>query len=228
VNTIAAMPRVRRPEDLPSVAAVLRYVQVEDTVRHETANLLRRSGWHDLTGDLLAILENPGEKERFRSFAVQHLWLQLEGAGGDERKRIAEALRRFLGDRHRAVRREALQALVRMGDPLGERTAAAWLEQPDEGGVTVRDLAIRCLAGELDRRQHIAAIRRCARDENISVRLSALQALGAWKDEPSRAAFEEAVASQDRTLKETGKAALKKLDGETEKSGEIPHSRGTP
>jgi len=112
--------------------------QKDDTKRNEVANSLRESGYKGLTEDLITVLDNPDEKARFRSFAVQHLYNNYADAGESEKQKIREVLYKSLKDRHVKVRREALLALVRIGDPKGKETAVKWLTDKDKDNV--RDL----------------------------------------------------------------------------------------
>ncbi len=137
------IPRVRHEEDIPVVVSVLLDTEDDDTVRNEAANLLRRSGYSGLTDDLLKVLDDPKEGARFRAFCTQHLWMNVEKAGPDERAKIGSALHEALSDRHIPVRREALLALVRMRDPKGRETAVEWLLDEEADGL--RDAAIRCV-----------------------------------------------------------------------------------
>ncbi len=203
------MPKLRHKEDVRAVAFVLRDTTDDDTVRNEAANLLRRSSYAGLGDDLISVLDNPNEGPRFRSFAVQHLWQGATEASGGERSRIVEKLREALEDRDVPVRREALLALVRLGDEAGKEAAVRWLMA--EGGEGVRDAAIRCVR-ELDLREHASTIRRFLRDENEVVRVAAIVTLSQWADEESRPAFETAAESDSVRLRRAGKLALRTLD----------------
>lgn len=206
------LPEIRSDADFAAALRVLGDVQDDDAARNEAANLLRRSSCPGLTDALLNVLNNPAEKARFRAFAVQHLWQQTAKAAPDETERITVALHALLSDRHAAVRREALLALVRLRDPKGQETAIAWLHSPEPAAAAVRDLAIRCVQ-ELDLREQIPVIRKYARDSNEVVRITALVALSQWLDEESRPAFEEAARSPAVRLQRAGNAALKRLAG---------------
>jgi len=184
-------------------------VNVDDTSRNEAANLLRRSGYSGLTDDLVKVLNNPNEGPRFRSFCVQHLWMNHEKASSKERKIIVEALKKSLVDRHIPVRREALLALVRLKDPIGKITAVKWLKAEDTDNV--RDLAIRCVK-KLDLREHIPTIRSYLSYKNSTIRIATIVALSEWGDETSRPSFEAAAKSKIYRMQKAGKAAIKRLD----------------
>jgi len=218
------LPRIQHKEDTDAVRTVLLDSKDNDTVRHEAAELLRRSGY-DTTDDLVGILEDPEEKERFRSWAVQHLYLNSKGASSEKRERIVQMQREALQDRHVGVRREALLALVRTGDPKGKETAIRWLT--DEDATKVRDLAIRCVR-ELDLREHIPTIRKYLRDENEVVRIAAIVTLSQWGDEESRPAIEEAAKSGSFRLRRCAELALKRLDRAAQAQREIQPATRAP
>jgi hypothetical protein len=207
-------PRIRHEQDVAAVVSVLLDTTDNDTVRHEAANLLRRSGHKGLTDELIKVLDNPAEKARFRGFCVQHLYLNHDKAGTEERSIIVGELRSLLKDKHLPVRREALLALVRLGDRKGKETVLAWLDDPMRSAE--RDLTIRCVR-DLNLRSQMPSVRHYVRAENVNARIAAMLTLSRWGDEKSRAAFEEAAKSTDRRLQSAGKAALKRLDGAADK-----------
>ena len=202
------IPRVRHEEDIPTVVSVLLDTGDDDTVRNEAANLLRRSGYEGLTDDLINVLNNPEEKARFRSFAVQHLWHNAKNAGPAELERITATFRQALDDRHVQVRREALLALVRIRDPKGKETAIKWLTAEKAEGL--RDAAIRCVR-ELGLREYLPTIRKYVRDPDTVVRIAAIVTLSQWNDVESRPAFEEAANSDNFRLQRAGKLALRRI-----------------
>ncbi len=208
----AKIPSVSNAEDCKILAMVLTNPLDDDTVRNEVANLLRRSKYPGLTDALFHVLDHPAEKPRFRSFAVQHLWQQWDGADDDARGDIESRLRALIEDRHVEVRREALLALVRMKDPRGRETAVRWLATSGPEFDGVRDLAIRCVY-DLNLREHLPLIRNHVRNPNETIRIAAIVALSYWKDEESRSAFEDAAESSVVRLQRAGKAALIRLAG---------------
>jgi len=203
------IPKITDEKDLKVVQTLLMDANDDPTVRHEAANLLRRSDYRGLTDDLVKILDNPKEGEKFRSWSVQHLWLNVEKAGEKECKKITAVLHRCLEDRHVKVRREALLALHQMKDPKAKEVALKWLHAEKSDGQ--RDAAIR-IVREQDLREELPAIRKYARDPDIIVARAAIVTLAHWGDKASRPLFEEAARSKNVLLQRAGKAALKKLD----------------
>jgi hypothetical protein len=195
--------------DLDLLARTLRDTAEGDTLRHEIANLLLSHKYPGLTDILIGILDSPGEQERFRAFCVQHLWRRAGEAPTDERNRIADLLRESLNDRHTAVRREALLALVRDNDELGRSAAGQWLTDPK--ATAVRDLAIRCVR-EMNLRDYTDAIRASLEDTNEVVRIAAIVTLGEWGDDASRSSFQRAASSDSERLRRAGRRALEELD----------------
>ncbi len=209
----SSLPEAKDPKDVSALIAVAMDTKDDDAARNEALNLLRRSGYKDLTSRILIILGDPKNSPRFRAFCIQHLSLSLEAAGGEERGRILEALHRYLEDKEIKVRREALLALVRARDEKGKATAVAWLTDP--GATDARDLAIRCVQ-ELELKEHIPAIRKHLADQDEPTRIAAIVALSQWKDAESRPAFEEAAKSKVVRISRAGQAALQRLDGKGE------------
>lgn len=202
------IPSLSDPKDIAAVASVLTDHRDDDTVRHEAAELLRRSGYKGLTRDLTAILDSPDENERFRSWAVQHLG-QNALATPRDKKVIVPVLKDGLADRHPAVRRESLLALHRLNVPAASSTAQEWLHAQDSE--SVRDLAIRVVR-ERDLREELPRIRELAASPSVVTRIAALVTLAEWGDSDSRDLMEEAAASDTPRLKRCGEMALKVLD----------------
>jgi len=205
------IPKVTDTRDVEAVSTVLADTKDDDTVRNEAANLLRRSGYPRLTGELIKVLNSPEEKERFRSFCVQHLFNNHKKAGPAEKEKIASTLRKCLTDRHVKVRREALLALHRLKDDKAEKLARKWLHEEGEKGDAVRDLAIR-IVRERRLQDELPTIRKLARDKNVVIRIAALVTLSEWRDEESRPAMKDAAGSDNVRLQRCGRLALKRLD----------------
>jgi len=203
------LPEVKDTQDVSAVIQVMMDTKDKDATRNEAVNLLRRSGCKDLSSRLARILWNPQEGERFRSFCVQHLWLNLPKAGETEKAEIMATLHKCLADKHLAVRREALLALVREKDAQGAELAVKWLTAPE--GAEARDLAIHSIY-ELGLKEQIPEIRKYLADPSEPVRIAAIVVLSQWGDEASRSAIEEAAKSKSVRLQNAAQMALKRMD----------------
>ena len=190
--------------------AILLDIKKDATTRNEAANLLRRSGFSGLTDGLIKSLADPSEGPLWRSFCIQHLWMNTEGASDEERTRITEVLSRSIADRHTRVRRESLLALCRLHEPQGQETAIKWLTAKEGEGA--RDLTIRCIE-DLNLRDQAPAVRKLISDPDESTSVQAIGTLGRWSDEASRPLFEEALKSKSQRIQNAAKAALRRLDG---------------
>lgn len=213
IDITSKMPQADSTEDQRTLVAVLTDVSDDDTVRNEVANLLRRSNYSGLNDALIQVLENPNEKPRFRSFAIQHLGMGVPDAAidPDGREKVLGRLHSALDDQEAGVRREALLALTRQNDPKSVDTAIRWLNTENAEADSVRDLAIRCVK-ELDRKETIPTIRKYLRNSNEVICIAAIVALSEWGDEESRAAFEDASRSKIVRIQRAGKAALQRLE----------------
>ena len=180
----------------------------DDTSRHEALEYLHRVKYHRIIDILESVLSNPNEGERFRSFCIQHLWMNLDSGGQSEVARVVLLLHNGLTDKDLPIRREALLALARMGDPLGQETAVKWLL--DENASNTRDLAIRCVH-DLNMKEHIPTIRKYLYDPDEVIRIAAIVALSQWDDEESRPAFSAAAKSDSIRVQRAGQAALTRL-----------------
>ena len=212
------MPLVTEPNDIQIALQVLRDLTDLDSIRNETVNLLRRSHYHDLSQILINITDDPRERERFRSYAIQHLGDMMkefrEGTADDDTSRaqiIRDHLAVALKDRHSMVRGEALLALTRERDPRAADLIRSGLHEPP--GTVPADILIRC-AKEAQLTDLIPTIRPLAYSENQVVRIAAVNVLAQWKDEASRPAFEEANRSTITRIQRAGELAIRLLDEE--------------
>ena len=204
------MPRVEHAKDVPLIVSVMKDRKDSDAARHEAVNLLRRSGYSRLTQDLIETLDDPREGARFRAFCTQHLWCNHEKARPEERAVIEAKLRELLEDKERAVRREALLALVRLGDPLGEKTAVEWLH--DDERTKVRDLTIRCVR-ELGLKEHLPRVREIVgdEDETETARAAAIFTLSQWEDRESLPVIRQAARARSLRVQKAAGAAIRRL-----------------
>lgn len=206
------IPRVNSKEEIEAVVALLLDTQDGDTPRNEAINLLRRSGYPDLERDLIAVAKSKTERPRFRAFAVQHLGISLEQAEREPKTPrswsplyVRDLCAELLKNEPNEVQREALYALIRARDARASDVIAQGFSSPQWEGS--RDLLIRG-ALELNMVSKISEIRPFAYSEDVNVRVAALNALAQWKDEASRPAMEEALASKVARIKNAGEVAL--------------------
>ncbi len=207
------VPTITQPNDILAVLRVLHDATDLDSIRNEAANLLRRSNVPDLGGHLIAILDNPVEHERFRSFSAQHagdIMTELVQGTEPHSSEMAEAIRSrlvlALDDQHLMVRREALLALTRERHPHAVAIIRSGLNDPL--WAPAQDLLVRC-AHEAGLTDLIPAIRPLAYSSNETVRIAAVNVLAQWKDEASRPAFEEASRSSVARIQRAGDLAMR-------------------
>jgi HEAT repeat protein len=204
------------PEDFPALLKVLQDSEDDDTVRHEVANLPRRSKCPGLPQSLLQVLDNPAEQPRFRSFAMRHLGGVAADMDAAARQTLLARIQAALADKHYQVRSQALQNLLRLKDPQAGQTAAKWLtDYPPAGSdslekSTLVKQAIECVH-DLDLKEHLPAIRKYARDPDIIIARAAIVALADWRDAESLPVMQAAADSKDPLLSRCGKAALERM-----------------
>lgn len=201
--------------DTRALRRVLADPSDDDTVRNEVANVLRNAGDPELTAILSAVLDQPQETARFRSFAVQHLgqhWAMLRRTRDASAHAVRDRLAVLLDDPQEPVRQEALLALTAGGDAAGVALARRVLERPHDASLrALRHVAVH-LAGDCDWREYAPQLRTLAlRDTDPVVRLRSLHVLGRWHDVESRALFEAAAQSFDASLQLAGRQALAAL-----------------
>ena len=210
------VPLVTEPNDIQLALQVLRDPTDLVSIRNEAVNLLRRSHNQDLSQVLIEITNDLRERERFRSYAIQHLGDMMkefrEGTADDDMSRaqtIRDHLTISLKDRHAMVRSEALLALTRERDPRAADLIRSGLREPP--GTVPPDILIRC-AKEAQLTDLIPTIRPLAYSENQVVRIAAVNVLAQWKDEASRPAFEEANRSTIARIQRAGELAIRLLN----------------
>lgn len=184
------IPKVSDAGSVAAVVAVLRDRDEGDTIRHEAANLLRRSEYAELEQVLLECLQHPEETERFRSWAVQHLFAVFEARKGKDPQGALTIMQPLLADPAPAVRREALLSLHRLelpGGPDTVATAATWLADP-----ATADLALRIIR-ESDARQYLPQVRALLTDQTATqpTTIAAIVTLSQWQDLESLPALQE-------------------------------------
>ncbi len=209
------VPTITDANDIKAVLYVLNDASDSDTIRNEAINLLRRSHIKDLDKQLLQILDAPDEKDRFRSFVVQHLGdMMVEFIAGTEvggmtrSGYIRDRLVKALSDKDLSVRRESVLALTKIREPAVTKVIHDGLQDPT--WTDAHDILIRC-AFETQATDLIPAIRPFAYDERTPVRIAAIVSLSQWKDAESKPAFEEASRSTVVRIQRAGTLALQTL-----------------
>lgn len=113
----ARLPTLDEPSFRPVVLSTIGDVREESVIRHELLSLLRRSGEPELDAILVGLLLDPAESALLRSYAAQHLAINLEQAYQPETvDRRAILARALASDPEIMVRREALLGLARADD----------------------------------------------------------------------------------------------------------------
>lgn len=207
----ASGERIAYREDLDLVLNVLLNRNEDDTIRHESANLLIRHDYPGLAKTFEGIVMDKGDNPRFRSFAVQYLWRIASSTNEADRREIAACLRTSLLDGPLPVRREALLALSRGGD-ADARAYAVGLLRDGVAGDGMRDLAVRVIR-EASMRGHIESIRSLVSSTDEAEQIAALVTLGKWEDREARPAIEAACKSQNERVSRAATAALAAING---------------
>ena len=158
---------------------------LSDTKRHRVAEKMRKTENPELLPALISVLNNPQEEERFRSWAVQHLYSLYSVTSTQNKNIITDALMAGLDDRHIAVRREALFSLHRLNNPAAVQPAETALSDPD-----MADIAIRIMRRS-NQRQHLPIIREIAATGSVENQIAAIVTLAEWGDVESRPLLEE-------------------------------------
>lgn len=215
------IPEVPDSKSQEQIANIARDPEEGDTIRNESIDLLRKSGYPHLDRLLWEILQDQRNQERFRSFATQHLGIEAENTapGSPKRTSLAGELRTLLEDRHEDVRREALGALSSIKDSQALMLIHNGLNDPNWSAH--KDLIVYLMDAN-DFRDRMPAIRSLAYSPDDALRIACLTTLGNWKDEGSRAAFEDAVRSDSLRLRRAGTLALKRLDGAEQSFPSMP------
>lgn len=222
----ARFPKISDPKDIAAVVSVMKDPEDDDTVRHEAIELLRRSKYAQLDDDLIALFKSPAEKERFRSWIVQHIGVNALVGDAVAKSRLTQVLGQALDDPQVKVRCEALFALSNLGDFKVTPTVTAWLNPTKTEPPPIRAIAIRCAKSQ-NKRDLIPTIRTFARDPDEVVRIAALVALSEWGDQESRSACEKASKAPSKRLQTCGRMAVERLD-KAAKAGAAPTAATAP
>jgi HEAT repeat protein len=196
---------VKSDADLFSLVRILKNKSDKPTARHEAANILRNSGYCNLTNDLLDVLVDSSDMSVFRSWAIQHLFINLnEKYDPENAKTIETNLIKYLDDPDLSVKREAILSLVKINNQEGINRVMYSLDNNCEDTLS---LAIRC-ALILNMQEYKSKIRTYLTNHNESIQISAIVALGKWKDELARPVIESMCSSNNVRVSNAAKKAL--------------------
>lgn len=214
------VPAIEHPDEIAAVVALVNDNAESDVIRHQGIELLKRSTFPQLTDILLQRLADPNDGERFRAFVVQHLGTDLSEGAPDDYRRRAAALESCLTHGEPRVRREALGALTQVRHPqvVAIVSDTGWedpLWQPQ------RDALIDG-AVVLQARSVLPRIRPLLLDADTEVRIAALTAVGAFRDQESLALVEEATRSALPRVQRAATLALQRLTPQAAAPGSAP------
>lgn len=209
-DLLARLVTVDKDNDQRAIAKVLLDGSEDEAIRHEAAQILLRSHYSLLTRDLFNILNSDAESAQFKSYAIQYLWQRLEYVQSEEKIQIVDRLASELRRGAFPVKREALLALCRIGDPRGSNAAIKILEDHFKDDAEMWDVAIRCIQ-DCNMKDQVKLIRPYADSDREPTRIAAIVALAEWRDADSRPAFEAAAKSSEMRIQLAGRAALNKL-----------------
>jgi hypothetical protein len=178
------------------------------SIRNEAANMLTGSTSALLVEQLIRILADKQDSERFRAYAVQHLanlgmtatFMEAPALAARCRNAIVSVRR----DPQREVQREAWLALCQVEEPEALADIVAVLADPDSGRC---DIAIRVVE-ERDDRAHAPALRKLAAVGDLPTRVQALRVLGLWRDPEATRLATAALSDASPIIRSAAKDAL--------------------
>lgn len=208
------IPTVSLPREVDAVIGVLRDRLDDDSVRHEAAELLRRSEYNQLYQELFAILESSLESDRFRSWSAQHLGVLVnnDAVNSETKEVIAAKLNTVrVKDTGILLKRESLWALLCMHDPISVSETIRVLENPQSTDVRMLDLYVRG-AHRLELKGSLVNIRKLASEsKSEAVCLASIQALVHWNDQESIPSMKTLENSGSFPVRNAAHVALSKL-----------------
>jgi HEAT repeat protein len=183
---------------------------LDDATRNEVINLLRRSEFSDLNSNLIKLLSDEKESDRFKSFIIQHLGVSLlNDENKTSREEIAIVLHTQLESKILVVKKESFLALLNVKDEVALKKMDAIFKSNKEEDCL--EIAIR-FAFKLDLDKYKPNLRTYLKSTNKDVKLVAIHYLGEWKDEQSKDFFKECLKSEDLQIYQAGKLSLKLLE----------------
>lgn len=181
-----------------------------DASRNEIVNLLRRSDCTKLEQKLIELLDNKDEKERFRSYIIQHLGVSLKNLQDNKIKDdIQKILRKYMEGEVDSLKGEAYLALLEVKDEFALKFLKDTIKQgPD---ITFLKLSIR-YAFLLGLTDQIIEVRKYLKHENKVIQMTAIHYLGQWKDKTSEEKIKELLNSPDSQIKESAALAIELIN----------------
>ena len=193
----------------------------EHVLKNDILNKLRRqaSAPEGFTGNLIELYRDTGQDSVMRDYAIQHLvsWYR-DGAGdaAESKEKIRGVLQEALNERS-SIAGTALAGLHRLSrvgsefDPDQIADAALRIAMEPTADEAARVTAIQVCA-ERGLRAALPVIEELARDSaNLSLRISAIAALGRLSDARQIEFLQELAAGAHEPLKPAALAALKDL-----------------
>ncbi len=205
------IPRLTSEKDVQAVLGMLRDRGDDLVARNEAMNLLRRSAYKpQLPEELVRLMKDPAETDRFRSYCLQGMMTCAMGEPDASKARVTELIEPYLAAPTVEVRRSALRALTLLDHPKAlELALVAYLNEKEDPEIRVASIHT---IGHFKKADAIPQLREvAAKEKNADIRVAVIAVLGQFKDEGSRALFEAAMKANSSGVRTAGKAALKQL-----------------
>lgn len=193
----------------------------DDTERNEDANALHvDQDQRAFVRALVEVIDDRRNGDRFRGFAVQHLWLAYADAPA-QRQTILDALRSALDDPAASVRSEAILALARLDRTEALEAARRWLD--DAAATRLHAAAIRAFE-EMNARHEFDRVRRFIESADAATAVAAIRCLGSWRDTDSRSVIEKSNRSLNPSIRRCAATALARLSNRLPSASDVPQS----
>lgn len=159
---------------------------------------------------LIQLLDEKEEKDRFKSYIIQHLGVSLKNIqDAKEKENIQKVLKKYMEGDSDILKGEAYLALLEVKD----ENAIKFLKDNIKLGndVILLKLSIR-YAFLLGLTDQMAEVRKYLKHENKVIQMTAIHYLGQWKDKESEATIKELSNSTDSQIKESAILAIKMIN----------------
>lgn len=176
---LANLGPVTNPKVSDALVTIMKDRQQPDELRRATAELLDRSSYTALTGDLVEILRDHGNGDSaFRVYCIQTLFTKMEWTieGRGKADMIVQSFRRCLFDPNQKSREAAMGHLIARRDAVAIKAAWEAFNHPDQSLFSKAE-AIRFLSisGEAEAPARFTPLLKQA--ANSEIRIAAIQAL---------------------------------------------------